>query len=1423
MTPEAKKLLSSTVRALRARLLGDLQAAMEGEYRLGVARVRDAGLGEAAARKRVRLEAWLDEQLRAQGAGGKGKQARTREDFRREVEQQAAYTLLNRLVVLRLMEASGLRREPVATRGWESSAYKTLRELAPALVQGDASEGYALLLRLVGEELAQDLPGLFGSDGVAALVPVPAGTLRHAVEVLDQPGLASCWTDDMTLGWVYQYWNDPEREALDAKLNARGKLEPHEVASKTQMFTERYMVDWPLQNTLGPMWLAICAHKGWTPEAEANGTLAALEARRVDWRGKRERGEVALTELMPLHTDAERRWAYYVPQPLPADAVAQAVPSVRALRLLDPAVGSGHFLIVAFDLLFALYQEEARHRGEADLEKWSPRAIVERILEHNLHGIDLDPRAVQIAAAALWLKAKQACPDAQPRRLGLVAANLRLSGLKKDDPALVELRREVERDTGIPEALVDTVVEALKGADHVGSLLRVDDAVEQALDAYEQGPTRRTGKAAQGFLFGANEAHPTGTGTPEGPSFPAEQRELIGREEAKNTILDRLEGFLKAHTHGDDLGLRLRGEQLAAGVRFVRLIREGQYDIVVGNPPYQGTAKMADAAYVQTTYKKGKADLYAAFLERGLQLVRAGGVSALLTMRNWMFIKQFSELRQWLLENYDLRALGDFAIGAFDDVPNDVLSVSISVLHRAAPRTEESVALQPTPPTDRSYDRDRTKRKKAATLGGTGRIVFSQQALQAVPGRPVVFWWNPTIFEIYRNKPKLGDVAVTATAQSTGDNTRFRRSSWEVNTKTSQQWSPYVGGADGVEWFEPLRTVLNWHTCGIEIKLYKSIQQGRDAFTLASEEFFLRAGITFPKIGHTFSARAFVVPSIFGDAAPAIFPPNDGEALCLLNSSFAKRILADLNPSVNFGLEDVERLPLYFIAESSSIVSVAREAFTEHESHREPSVEFRRPGPSPWRHAQAWAQIAVDRPEGTPLPAYVPEHDPEPATDHLSNALGVALGRFGPAGEGILDPFSKHSLAHALPAGILFLDGTLDGEDLRDGLGHAAARPLLDAFEAHGPTIAPGTSLRAYILKNFFELHRKMYENRPIHWPLSSADRTFVAWVTIHRWDADTLRVLLADHLHPTLTRIDGALADLRAARDGADKKAGRAAEKRVSTFQKARDELAQFIASVEQCAEKGPPPPDAKKPEREVDARYVPDLDDGVMVNAAALWPLLAPQWKDPKKWWKELAAADGKKDYDWSHLAMRYWPKRVDAKCEKDPSLAVAHGCFYKYHPARAWAWELRLQDEIGAGFRIEEQPYRGDGGHESHRTAFIADHPVDALAAVEKEALRRIRKHKRRLGELVVLEAGLWGERPDLCWALELRVIEKQAQDFRLRAPDEPAARAAFERQHPELVKKRLELLEHLRPTDILIGGDEDEGAGADEDEGGEDDEA
>ena len=547
-------------------------------------------------------------------------------------------------------------------------------------------------------------------------------------------------------------------------------------------------------------------------------------------------------------------------------------------------------------------------------------------------------------------------------------------------------------------------------------------------------------------------------------------------------------------------------------------------------------------------------------------------------------------------------------------------------------------------------------------------------------------------------------------------------------------------------------------------------------------------------------------------------------------ASFAQ----SLNPSVHFEVGDAKRLPFLPPRASAAISEMVEFAFTLHESRREPSVEFLRPGQSPWRHAQDWAQLAVDRPDGAPLPSYTEQLDPEPATDHLSFALGVALGRFGAPGsdqEGILDPATA-DLSQALPHGLLCLDTTLapaEDSDLRDSLGHPAAAPLLTAWAEHRTAIDTKRGLREWLATDFFkDVHKGMYQNRPIHWPLSSASKTFVALVSIHRMNDQTLRALLADHLLPTQARIDGELNDLRDARDGADKKAAQAAEKQYAKLQKARDELLQFMASVTQCADQGAPPTDAKCPAREQDQRYAPDLDDGVMINSAALWPLLEPQWKDPKKWWKELSSASGRKDYDWSHLALRYWPTRVDAKCQADPSLGGAHGCFWRYHPERAWAWELRLQDEIGPDFRIEEAPYRPaglvtaswvDDGDAPLRAAWLREHPDEALAAVEKEAVRRMGRSKKRklVSELPLLEAGLWTDHPDALWAMELRLSEKQGAELRMLAPDEPGARAAYEAAHPALVVARAELLKGLAPLADLFdeSDDDDDGDTSDDD--------
>jgi hypothetical protein len=212
-------------------------------------------------------------------------------------------------------------------------------------------------------------------------------------------------------------------------------------------------------------------------------------------------------------------------------------------------------------------------------------------------------------------------------------------------------------------------------------------------------------------------------------------------------------------------------------------------------------------------------------------------------------------------------------------------------------------------------------------------------------------------------------------------------------------------------------------------------------------------------------------------------------------------------------------------------------------------------------------------------------------------------------------------------------------------------------------------------------------------------------------------------------------------------------------------------------------------------------------MINSAALWPLLEPQWMDPKKWWKELAVASskGNKDYDWSHLAMRYFPKRVDEKCQKDPSLGVAHGCFWKCHPAKAWAWELRLQDEIAPDFRIEEASYLGDGGDVEHRAAYLRDHAIESIASIEKEVHRRRKDAPGKvIQELTILEPGLWSSVPEACWDMETRIIKKQEFGFRLIAPDEAEARAKLIAETPQKETGRRRMLEGKGGSATYLAG-------------------
>src|SRR5690606_3039923 len=214
-----------------------------------------------------------------------------------------------------------------------------------------------------------------------------------------------------------------------------------------------------------------------------------------------------------------------------------------------------------------------------------------------------------------------------------------------------------------------------------------------------------------------------------------------------------------------------------------------------------------------------------------------------------------------------------------------------------------------------------------------------------------------------------------------------------------------------------------------------------------------------------------------------------------MNGQTARRVMEAFNPSVSFTAGDVARLPVFEVNDAGNVFEVLDGAFTEHESHREPSVEFKSPGPSPWRYAQDWAQRAVDRPEGAPLPPYEPDYDPPAPEAHVSFAIGVALGRFGANGEGILDAADAVAQPEGiLPGGILFVGPE---EHLPDSLQHPAVAGVHAAWAEHGAAITGGATkgakkvaLRDWLRRDFFAYHKSLYENRPIYFPLSSEKKT---------------------------------------------------------------------------------------------------------------------------------------------------------------------------------------------------------------------------------------------------------------------------------------------------------------------------------------------
>jgi 23S rRNA G2445 N2-methylase RlmL len=292
----------------------------------------------------------------------------------------------------------------------------------------------------------------------------------------------------------------------------------------------------------------------------------------------------------------------------------------RELKVLDPACGSGHFLLYAFDLLVTIYEEawedesQARLRRDyhslADLR----RALPELILRYNLHGVDIDPRAAQIAALALWMRAQRAWKDggiARAQRPLVTRTNIVVAEPMPGEKDLLDaLCATLQPPVA---AIVRDAFEDMKLAGEAGTLLRIEDTIGRGLERL----------ASRGALFAGDEAHRWKAAEDEVYSALKRYAEAVGTG-----------GFRR----------RLFAEDAARGFAFIDLCRQ-TYDVVLMNPPF-GAGSLAAKALVARSWPRTKHDLYAAFVERGVGLLPAGGYLGAITSRTGFFLKSFQKWRE---------------------------------------------------------------------------------------------------------------------------------------------------------------------------------------------------------------------------------------------------------------------------------------------------------------------------------------------------------------------------------------------------------------------------------------------------------------------------------------------------------------------------------------------------------------------------------------------------------------------------------------------------------------------------------------------------------------------------------------------------------------------------------------------------------
>lgn len=768
-------------------------------------------------------------------------------DAYEKLVEEFTFTLFNRFAALKVMEAHTLHPEIVTRRtehGDRSFAHKLWLEQNPD-GKNEELEGIVHFVEDQLAALAADIP-LFNPQHPYHLLPtaIELNGIMNAFNKVENDAQveSEIWKSDDVLGWLYESYNNYKKAA---HKDSGDKTEFNKVSIQSQVYTPRWVVKFLVDNSLGKLYLEMF------PDSEIKEKYKIANAPKTQTRERK-----PLTEI----------------------------------RLIDPATGSGNFLLYAFDLFYDLYADQIDNYGAA----YDENQIPELIIRNNLHGVDLDDRAVQLAQLGLYIKAKRKKRNAKIEHFNIVSSDFFL-------PDYEEVKHLFENGAPLSpelEKIVTDLWRDLQQAYKFGALIRLEEKFSMRL----HGLVVQFEKAQLQIFT---------------------ETTLANYDQFRHNFFSNLQKAVAQNTTKQ--GLTFLNTKTQDALTFLELLTQ-KYDVAVANPPYTDGADFGPElkTFIDANYKqpyKFNTNLYAAFIKRCCELTDETGYVALIHPHTFMFIKTFQDVRKFVIEKTHIELLVDYGLDRVNLFgPGILLDATWYVLSKKK-KDEDGIYFNITANQQEKYKQaslaqaydDAINNRKNERL-----YLRTQSKLKIIDGWPFIYWISDGFREKFRMQ-SLDDLLKVCSGLTTGNNDRFMRYWWEVNPsdiskkKEKKKWFYHTKGGPYNKWFGNIWLVLNWENDGKELKNFTD-ENGNLRSVIRNENFYFQEGITYPDTGSKgVTFRYLDNETIIGARGPGIYNLeknfNSNYALGFLNSILSFYIANSLNPTVSTSIADIQKIP----------------------------------------------------------------------------------------------------------------------------------------------------------------------------------------------------------------------------------------------------------------------------------------------------------------------------------------------------------------------------------------------------------------------------------------------------------------------------------------------------------------------------------